>query len=398
MITALVLLLGGLLIAASAASVAVATAAVSREELTRWVSYRLRGAAAAHDVLENAGEVLTQANAITVLGVLAGSLALPAVLSQIPPTFVGVFTVFPAIPLFVTAAYLVPRVVGRRWAEPIVRRAVPWVQRVGRLLSPVLPSRPPTRRSALAAVIAGAETDALASADELTIVSGVLAFADRPVREIMTPRTAIVAVPEGAKAEEVRQVCAESGFSRLPVYRGSLDDIIGLVHAFDLFHHRGAEPLPVRPVLVVPGTKRCGDLLLEMQRARGHLAVVLDEFGGTAGLVTLQDVLTELVREIFDRDTATESPAPRQPLEVEGNTPLAAVESAFTVSFARRGIETVGGFLTSVLGRIPRPGERFLFGGLEFDVLHATATRVERVVVRPGPVPAVPLDPLSSSP
>ncbi|MGH7754142.1 MAG: CBS domain-containing protein, partial [Gemmatimonadales bacterium] len=252
MITALLLLLGGLLIAASAASVAVATAAVSREELTRWVSYRLRGAAAAHDVLQNAGEVLAQANAITVLGVLAGSLALPAVLSQVPPTFVGVFIVLPAIPLFVTAAYLVPRVVGRRWAEPLVRRAVPWLQRVGRVLAPVLPSRPPTRRSALAAVIAGAETDALASADELTIVSGVLAFADRPVREIMTPRTAIVAVPEGAHADEVRQVCAESGFSRLPVYRGSLDNIVGLVHVFDLFHHRGSELLPVRPVLVVP--------------------------------------------------------------------------------------------------------------------------------------------------
>ncbi|MGH7751933.1 MAG: transporter associated domain-containing protein, partial [Gemmatimonadales bacterium] len=83
--------------------------------------------------------------------------------------------------------------------------------------------------------------------------------------------------------------------------------------------------------------------------------------------------------------------APRQPLEVEGNTPLAAVESAFGVRLARRGVDTMGGFLSSMLGRIPRPGERFLFGGLEFDVLQATATRVERVVVQPGPVPAQPL-------
>lgn len=392
MIWASLALLGGLLAAAAAATVGVAAAAVSRQELTRWVAYRLRGAVAAQQVLQHPGVVLATANAVTALGVLCASLALPAVLSQVPATFLGVFVVFPGVPLIVISAYLVPRVVGRRWAEPLVRRAVPWLQRTSRVLAPVLPRREPTTRSALAAVLAGADTDALAGSDELTVVSGVLAFSDRPVREIMTPRTSIVAVPEGARADEVRQVCAESGYSRLPVYRQSLDEIGGLVHAFDLFGLAPTDPLPLRPALMVPGTKRCADLLVEMQRGQSHLAIVLDEFGGTAGLATLQDVLEELVSEVFaEAGPAGAEAAPGQVLEVEGNTSLATLETAYGTRLQRRGVETVGGLLVSLLGRIPRAGERLTVRGLEFDVLQASATRVERVVVRLGPVVAVAL-------
>jgi putative hemolysin len=208
----------------------------------------------------------------------------------------------------------------------------------------------------------------------------------------MTPRTSIVAIPEGLLAGEAAHVCLQSGYSRYPVYRGSLDDVVGVAHAFDLLRLAPDAPVPVRPTLLVPGTTRAADLVLEMQRGRGHLAVVLDEFGGTAGLVTLEDLLRDLVAEIFEPGAAAPGEAPPKILELEGNAPAARLVEALGVPLAAREVQTVGGLLVHALGRIPRAGERFTLHGLEFDILAASATRVERVAVRPGPVRAVALD------
>ena len=333
---------------------------------------------AAAGVLDNPGRVLATANALTTVGIVCAAAAVPALLAQATPTFLGVFTVTVGVPLFVSATYLVPRVVGRRWAGPIVARAVPWVERAGRPLAPFIPRRDPSPRTTLAAVLSGADTQALAAADEIAVVSAVLAFADRPVKDVMTPRTAIVAIPEGMPAAEAAHVCAQAGYSRYPVYRGSLDEVIG-------------DPVPVRPALTVPGTTCAADLMLEMQRGRGHLAVVLDEFGGTAGVVTLEDLTKNLVQEIFG-DSTTEPGAPQaRVLELEGSAPATRLEEAFDLSFSGPGVQTVGGLLVQALGRIPRAGERFLLRGVEFDILAATSTRVERVLVRRGPVRTVAL-------
>ena len=257
----------------------------------------------------------------------------------------------------------------------------------------MLPRRDPSTRTPLAAVLTGADTHALASSDEMVVVSGVLAFADRPVRELMTPRTSIVAIPEGMLAAEAAHVFTQSGYSRYPVYRNSLDEVVGVVHSFDLLRLPPEAPVPVRPALLVPGTMRAADLMLEMQRGRGHLAVVLDEFGGTAGLVTFDDLLTNLVREIFEEAApAGEAPPTPRIVELEGGAPAARLEEALGVTLGSRDVQTVGGLLIQALGRIPRPGERFLLRDLEFDILAASATKVERVAVRRGPVRAIPLD------
>ena len=394
MIASLVALLLGLVLAGAAATVAVAAAAVSQVELSRWVSYRLRGMGAAAGLLDNPGRVLATANAVNTLGIVCAAAAVPALLAQTTPTFLGVFTVAVGVPLFVSAAYLVPRVVGRRWAEPIVTRAVPWLERAARPLAPFIPRRDPSARTALAAVLSGGDTEALAAADEIAVVSAVLAFADWPVRELMTPRTAIVALPEGTPAAEAAHVCTQAGYSRYPVYRGSLDEVIGVAHAFDLLTLQPDDPVPVWPALAVPGTTRAADLMLEMQRGRGHLAVVLDEFGGTAGVVTLEDLTKNLVAEIFG-DSAQEPGAPPAPparvVELEGNAPGARLQDVFGLAVGGPGAQTVGGLLVQALGRIPRAGERFLLRGVEFDILAASSTRVERLLARPGPVRTVPL-------
>jgi magnesium and cobalt transporter len=396
MIASLLVLFLGLGLAAAAAAVGAAAAAVSQVELTRWVSYRLRGVGGAAGLLENPGRVLATANTLTTLGTICAAAAVPALFAETTPSFLGMFTVAVGVPLFVSAAYLVPRVVGRRWAEPIVGRAVPWLEGAGRALAPLIPRRDPSTRSTLAAVLAGADTETLAAAGEMAVVSAVLAFADRPVKEVMTPRTAIVALPEGMPAAETAHVCAQSGYSRYPVYRGSLDEVIGVAHAFDLLKLQPEDPVPVRPVVAVPGTTRAADLMLDMQRGRGHLAVVLDEFGGTAGVVTLEDLLKNLVAEIFGAHEPAPPPAagapPTRMLELEGNAPVARVQEVFGSAIGGGAAQTVGGLLVQTLGRIPHPGERFMLGGLEFDILSATSTRVERVLVRPGPARTLAID------
>jgi CBS domain containing-hemolysin-like protein len=155
--------------------------------------------------------MLATSNTLTTLGVVLAGGAIPALLAATTPTFLGIFTVAVGVPLFIGAAYLVPRVLGRRWAESLVNRAVPWLERVGVLFAPFIPGREASTRTTLAALLSGAETGALAGTDEMAVVSGVLAFADRPVRELMAPRTAIVAFPDGMVAAEAAHVLQQSG-------------------------------------------------------------------------------------------------------------------------------------------------------------------------------------------
>jgi CBS domain containing-hemolysin-like protein len=223
-----------------------------------------------------------------------------------------------------------------------------------------------------------------------------MTFTERPVREVMTPRTNLVAVSEDDSLEDIAQVFAQSGYSRMPVYRGTLDEIVGMLHAFDLFKLAPGDRLPVRPVAVAPASRTCGALLLDMQRERRHLAVVLDEFGGTLGIVTLEDLLEQLVGEIFDEHDGHAVQEPGAGLlvfEADGSTPVAAIEERFEVALPTARTSTASGLLAELAGRIPQPGERFLVRGLEFDVLQASPTRVERVIIRRSPPAPVVLAP-----
>jgi CBS domain containing-hemolysin-like protein len=224
--------------------------------------------------------------------------------------------------------------------------------------------------------------------ERLLRVGGLIHFSQRVVREVMTPRTDLIAIPEEASAEEVRQAFIQSGYSRLPVYRGTLDEIVGMVHAFDLFLLEPGDRVPVRPVAVAPASRPCGDLLLDMQRERRHLAVVLDEFGGTLGIVTMEDLLEALVGEIVDEGSGTEPPAPEpalpELLEAEGALPVEVVEAHFGLELPSGQSATIGGRLVELAGRFPAPGERFQVRGLEVDVLGATPSRVERLLIRRG--------------
>jgi CBS domain containing-hemolysin-like protein len=384
----------GVLVSAFGATAGAALITVSRAELTRAVGRRLRGAVPSLAWLSQVDYYLTAASATTSLGVLLVGAALPGMLTGSGAPRLVVVVALVAVPLVLFGAYLVPRWLTLPRAETVADKVIPILRPWSRLLGLLLPARVATRPTDLRSIWREGAAVGLRADDELVMVGGVIAFSVRPVREVMTPRTDIVAVDEHAALEDIRMVFAQSGYSRIPVYRETLDEIVGMLHAFDLFKLHPGDPLPVRPVAVTPGSRSCGDLLLDMQRERRHLAVVLDEFGGTLGIATLEDLLEELVGEIFDehdeevRHAAAGGPAL---FETDGNVPPEAIEERFGVSLPSGRSTTIAGLVVEWAGRIPNPGERFLIRGLEIDVIQASPTRIERLIIRSGTTPALPL-------
>ena len=388
----------GVAVAAFGATAGAALVTVSRVELTRAVSRRLRGGTPSLSWLGQIDYYLTAASATTSLGVLLVGAVIPALLANVgagTPRLIVVLALL-AVPLVLITAYLVPRWLTQPRAESVAERVIPLLRPWSRVIGLLLPARVATRPTDFRAIWREGAAVGLRADDEMAMVGGVMAFSVRPVREVMTPRTEIVAIEENSPLEDIRLVFAQSGYSRLPVFRGTLDEIVGMVHAFDLFKLEPGDPLPVRSVAVTPGSRSCGDLLLDMQRERRHLAVVLDEFGGTLGIATFEDLLEELVGEIFDEhDDAVQAAAATGPalVETDGNLPREAVEERFGVSLPMGRSTTVAGLLVEWAGRIPNTGERFTIGGLEFDVLQASPTRIERLVIRADSTPPVPLQP-----
>jgi magnesium and cobalt transporter len=240
------------------------------------------------------------------------------------------------------------------------------------------------------------EQEGLLEEGEGSLIRGVLDFGDRVVREVMTPRTAMVAVSAGATVEELRDVVVSAKHSRLPAYRGSLDEIVGIVFVRDLLEILGRVPPDssigplIRPAYFVPETKRVSELLRELQRRRTHLAIIVDEYGGTAGLVTIEDLIEEIVGEIQDEHEPIEEEiqvGEDGTLEVTGGADIERVAEALELGLDDEEYETVGGFVFSALGRVPRRGESFVHGGLAVEVLDADRRRVHRVRLRRAPGP-----------
>lgn len=226
--------------------------------------------------------------------------------------------------------------------------------------------------------------------EELKLISSVLEFSDTLVREVMIPRPDMVTIDRGETTDKALDIVIEDGFSRIPVVGESPDDIVGFVYAKDLLGimDRGGGPEPVtrimRPVYFVPETKRIPDLLRDMQTRQQHMAIVVDEFGGTAGLVTIEDLLEELVGEIID-EYDTEDPLF---VEEEGGTylvdgrfPVEDLEDALDVELPHDEWDTVGGLLLDLAGRVPYEGEAFEGHGIRFVVVSVQGRRVIQVRV-----------------
>ncbi|HYT82315.1 MAG TPA: hemolysin family protein [Gemmatimonadales bacterium] len=222
-------------------------------------------------------------------------------------------------------------------------------------------------------------------ADDARLLEGVFEFSEKTAREVMTPRTEIAALPIDLTLEEAADQVAVAGRSRYPVYQESLDDIVGVVHAKDILAglrsaKAGALRAVLRPAVFVPGTREVEDVLADMKRQKIHLAIVLDEFGGTAGLVTMEDLLEEIVGQIYDeydRPAAETQAAPGDgaPL-LSGATPLRTVNETYGLKLDEADYTTIGGYLFGVLGRLPKVGDRVSVPGAVFEIVEMDGRRV----------------------
>ena len=219
------------------------------------------------------------------------------------------------------------------------------------------------------------------------ILARVLDFGETTVGEVMRPRTEIVGVETGTPVRAVIELARGSGFSRIPVYRDDLDQILGTVHIFDLIRAPSAD-LPVdglvRPVSFVPEAKKCDELLREMQRREKPLVVVVDEYGGTAGLVSIEDLVEELVGEIRNEDERT-APSIRRldglRWAVDGAVRIEEVNEALDVELPEGDYETIAGLVLDRLGRVPQKGEAIVAGPVRIEVQAADSKRVLAVTV-----------------
>ncbi|MGH7726229.1 MAG: hemolysin family protein [Candidatus Eiseniibacteriota bacterium] len=219
------------------------------------------------------------------------------------------------------------------------------------------------------------------------ILSRVMDFGETTVTQVMRPRGDIVAVETGTSVQDVAALVHDRGFTRIPVYRDDLDQIVGMVHLFDLFR-APHQHLPVdgllRPIDFVPEAKRCDDLLREMRTRRRALAIVVDEYGGTAGIVTIEDLVEELVGDIRNEEEAQTAPVRRldaQRWAVDARTHIADVSEAIEVDLPEGDYETIAGLLLDRLGKIPHAGESLTLPGVRLDVTAADTRRVRTVTV-----------------
>jgi len=221
------------------------------------------------------------------------------------------------------------------------------------------------------------------------LLQSIVDFTETVVREVMTPRPDIVAIRVDASLQDLRSMFREEQYSRIPVYRDSLDNIVGIVFVKDLVAlPHGTEPpmtTLMRTAHFVPESKRVSELLKEMQRRQTQMAIVVDEYGGTAGLVTVEDLLEEIVGEIrdeYDVESETVTDEGNGSFVFSGKVSVDEVRERLDVDIEREGFETVGGYLLSHLGRMPYVGETIDVGGLSFEVQEVERRRITKVRVR----------------
>jgi len=223
-------------------------------------------------------------------------------------------------------------------------------------------------------------------AHDARMLEGVFEFSERTAEEVMTPRTEIVAIAADASVEAAADVVADAKKSRYPVYQESLDEIAGIVHAKDILRALrqqagGQVGSIIRPPLFVPGTREVEDVLADMKRLKTHMAVVLDEYGGTAGVVTMEDLLEEIVGPIVDEfDLTTERPVPGSGTVVlTGATPISSFNAEYDESLSDADYTTLGGWIFGQLGRLPQVGDRVAAGRHTLEVAEMEGRRVKRV-------------------
>lgn len=241
------------------------------------------------------------------------------------------------------------------------------------------------------AIIDAGEEDGLIDPQSGEMIQSILEFKDTVVREVMVPRTEIVAVSAGATIEEIVRIISIYGHTRMPVYRGDIDHIIGVVNVKDLLKFWSREVTEkdflsiLRKPYYIPETKNISQLLHELKQKKYHLAIIIDEYGGTAGLVTLEDLMEEIIGEIHDEHD-TQEPGIVEETDgytlVDGRVEIEDLEEYFGVTFDEGKYETLGGLILNTVKRIPAAGETIIVDNFEMTIVAADERRIKKVRIR----------------
>ena len=339
-----------------------------------------------------------------VVAASSATFALLPVLGGIAPLVVtAVLT-----PLMLIFGEIIPKAITREWATELILwlyRPLTWASVVlmpfvvfsnavvGSLLrlagARQLDSRQFVSREELKALLALEPGEADVTTHEAELIGKIFDLGDTTVREVMVPLVEVAMLPEAAPPDEAIRMIYGRGFSRIPIYHERETSVVGVVAAMDLLS-RGAEASRLadlaREPYFVPETKRIDDLLHEMQRHRIHMAIVVDEYGGSTGIVTLEDIVEEIVGEIQDEHDRTPASVERLPdgsYLVAARTNVDELNEALDWNLPKRDYETVAGLVLATLGRIPRAGEEFQIPGYTITVMEADARRVAAVKIAP---------------
>lgn len=230
--------------------------------------------------------------------------------------------------------------------------------------------------------------EGLINEEESEMIRAIFALGETVVREVMVPRTDMACISVDVTTDELIATIIGCGHSRIPVYDGTVDNITGILYAKDLLKHWGSDPLQLdigkvaRPPFYIPESKNLEELLQEFKKRRVHIAIVIDEYGGTSGLITIEDLLEQIVGDIQDEYDSEEELLQLQPdgsTVVDARLPIEEFEQFFEIEVEREKFDTVGGLIFYLLGRIPRKGDEVVTSGIRLTVLSAGERRIGKL-------------------
>jgi len=273
--------------------------------------------------------------------------------------------------------------------DGLTRKQARWFEGLQRMLGG---RRRALSEKELQAMISESEEEGIINEDEEEMLHSIIEFGETIVREVMIPRTDMVCCPIDAGIEQLLKIIISSGHSRFPIYEGTTDRIVGIVYAKDLLRFWGRDPKTVaiakvmRPPFFVPETKRIEELLQDFKSRRVHLAIAVDEFGGTSGLITIEDLLEEIVGDIMDEYDLEEDELKEEAdgsYLVDARINIYELEELLNLSVPNKEqFDTLGGYLAHLVGHVPVVGETIRDGKLDMTVIEGDERRISRVRIR----------------
>jgi magnesium and cobalt exporter, CNNM family len=388
---------------------------LTKLKVRRMVDQKVRGAKLVSELKDKPGDFLsTILIGNNLVNIMASVIATSLIISMFEEqawnmgmavgTATGLMTF-----LILTFGEIIPKTVAIRKADRFALFSAPIIYGLGVLLKPlayligficrpfifILGGKSPEKgpfitEDEIKLIIAAGEKEGVIEEEEREMISSIFEFGDTVVREVMTPKPDISACQSDQTIEAIIKIIVESGHSRIPIYEGTLDNIIGLIYAKDVLQHGKGVSLKdiLRPAIFIPETKKVSELLHEMQAARSHLAMIVDEYGVTSGLVTLEDLVEEIVGEIhdeFERDEKMIEKIDKNTTMVVGRMTIKDLNDELKIGLPEKEVDTIGGFVFGKLGKAPSVGATVRFENLLISVERVFRRRITRVKIKKIP-------------